>query len=395
MGQLLAEYLWPRYGETGKVRLALGGRNRSKLETVHRNLNADDRLPIIVGNASDQTFLDVLVGGTSVVVSTVGPYARYGSELVAACVQNGTDYCDLTGEPQWMRRMIDAHQIAAEDTGARIVHACGFDSIPSDLGVWFLQEEAKKTFGRAANRIRMRVGKMRGGISGGTVASMLNLVEEARQNREVAGIIKNPYSLAPDGMRKGVTQENVGTLAYDRDLNKWVGPFIMAAVNTKVVHRSNALFENAWGDSFRYDEAMVMGGGIKGAFKAAVFSGGMGAFLMGAAFSPTRQLMKKAFLPKPGEGPSPKEQKNGFYTLHFTGTDSEGNLSRVKVTGDRDPGYGSTAKILGESAVCLLKDVSPGDLSGGFWTPSIAMGPKLIDRLIANAGLTFEVVANL
>lgn len=394
VGRLLAAYLWRRYGDTGDVRLALAGRDRSKLEAVHRHLNADDRLPIIVGSASDEAFLDAMTGGASVVVSTVGPYARYGSRLVAACVQNGTDYCDLAGEPQWIRRMIDAHQNRAEDTGARIVHACGFDSIPSDLGVWYLQEEMHKRFGRPADRISMRVGAMRGGVSGGTVASMLHLVEEAQRDRAVARIAKNPYALAPEGMRSGVTQDNVATLAYDRDLRRWVGPFIMAAINTKVVHRSHALLGNAWGPAFRYDEAMVMGAGIKGAFRAAAFAGGLHAFLLGAAFNPTRGLMKRAFLPKPGEGPSPEAQKTGFFKLSFIGTGAEGNRLRVNVTGDRDPGYGSTSKMLGESAVCLLRDVSPAQLAGGFWTPSTAMGPTLMDRLTANAGMTFEVAAD-
>jgi short subunit dehydrogenase-like uncharacterized protein len=233
---------------------------------------------------------------------------------------------------------------------------------------------------------------MRGGLSGGTVASILNLVEEVRRDPEVANIAKNPYSLAPEGMRTGVRQDNVSTLAYDRDLQKWVGPFIMAAVNTKVVHRSHALLGCPWGKEFRYDEAMVMGAGIRGAFRAATFAGGLGAFFLGVAFSPTRFLMKTTVLPKPGEGPSPKEQENGFYKLHFIGKDQKGNQLQVRVTGDRDPGYGSTSKMLGESALCLLKDITPEELSGGFWTPATAMGQKLMYRLTSNAGLSFEVV---
>lgn len=392
VGQLLIEYLWPRYGASGEVRFALGGRNRSKLETIHRQVNADDRLSIIVGDASNEVFLDGLTRNTKVVISTVGPYARYGSLLVEACAKNGTDYCDLSGEPQWMRRMIDAHQKTAEDSGARIIHTCGFDSIPSDLGVLFLQHEAENRFGHALEYVKMRVGAMRGGLSGGTVASILNLVEEVRRDPEVANIAKNPYSLAPEGMRKGVRQDNVSTLAYDRDLQKWVGPFIMAAVNTKVVHRSHALLGCPWGKEFRYDEAMVMGAGIKGAFRAATFVGGLGAFFLGAGFSPTRSLMKATVLPKPGEGPSPKEQEAGFYKLHFIGKDQKGNQLRVRVTGDRDPGYGSTSKMLGESALCLLKDIAPEELSGGFWTPATAMGQKLMGRLTSNAGMSFEVV---
>jgi short subunit dehydrogenase-like uncharacterized protein len=392
VGQLLIKYLWPRYGASGEVRFALGGRNRSKLETIHRNVNADDRLSVIVGDASDEGFLDVLTRSTKVVVSTVGPYAKYGSSLVEVCAKNGTDYCDLTGEPQWMRRMIDANLKTAEESGARIIHTCGFDSIPSDLGVLFLQDEAQNRFGYAMENVKMRVSAMRGGLSGGTVASILNLVEEVRRDPEIANIAKNPYALAPEGMRKGVRQENVGTLEYDRDLQKWVGPFIMAAVNTKVVHRSNALLGYPWGKEFRYDEAMVMGAGIKGALRAATLAGGLGAFFLGAVLSPTRFLMKATVLPKPGEGPSPKEQETGFYKLHFIGKDQKGNQLQVRVTGDRDPGYGSTSKMLGESALCLLKDIAPEELPGGFWTPATAMGQKLMARLTSNAGISFEVV---
>jgi len=392
VGQLLAGYLWPRYGVTGEIRFALAGRSRSKLEAVHQKIQADDRLALIVGDASDETFLDALTQNTKIVISTVGPYAKFGSALVAACAANGTDYCDLTGEPQWMRRMIDAHQRQAESSGARIIHTCGFDSIPSDLGVLYLQNEARNRFGHALQRVKLRVKSIRGGISGGTVASILNVVEEIRRDPEVARIAKNPFALAPDGMRTGVRQHNVTTLEYDRDVNSWVGPFIMAAVNTRVVHRSNALRGHAWGQDFQYDEAMVMGAGVKGVARAVSFAGGLSAFFLGAVFSPTRFLMKKLLLPKPGEGPSPEDQEKGYYKLHLIGKDQDGNQLRVAVTGDRDPGYGSTSKMLGESAVCLLQDITAEDLAGGFWTPATALGHKLIDRLTANAGLTFEVV---
>jgi len=391
IGQLLIAYLWPRYGKSGEVRFALGGRNRSKLESIHRQMNADDRLSITVGDASDDGFLDNLTRNAKLVVSTVGPYAKYGSPLVEACARNGTDYCDLTGEPQWMRRMIDANQKTAEESGARIIHACGFDSIPSDLGVLFLQHEAQHRFGHALEHVKMRVSSIRGGLSGGTVASILNLVEEARRDPEIANIAKNPYALAPEGMRKGIRQDNVSALKFDGDLQKWIGPFIMAAVNTKVVHRSHALLGCPWGKEFRYDEAMVMGSGIRGALRGAAFAGGLGAFLLGAGFSPTRALMKTTVLPKPGEGPSPEEQETGFYKLHFIGKSQKGASLRLKVTGDRDPGYGSTSKMLGESALCLLKDIARDELSGGFWTPATAMGRKLMDRLTSSAGMSFDI----
>lgn len=392
VGRLLTGYLWPRYGATDEIRMAIGGRSRSRLEEVHRMVNADDRLGMLVGDASDEDFLGTMARNARVVISTVGPYARYGSPLVAACASAGTDYCDLTGEPQWIRRMIDAHQKTAAGSGARIIHTCGFDSIPSDMGVLFLQEEAQKRFGHALPQVKLRVAAIRGGLSGGTVASILNVAEEMRRDPEVVKWAKNPFSLAPEGMRRGVRQPNVSGPAYDRDLDRWVGPFIMAAVNTKVVHRSNALLGYPWGKSFQYDEAMVMGKGIKGAFQATALSSGLGAFFMGALFAPTRFVMKKTFLPKPGEGPSRKERETGFFKLHLIGKDQQGNQLRAMVTGDRDPGYGSTSKMLGESAVCLLKDIDDSSPAGGFWTPASGMGRALINRLTVHAGLTFEII---
>ena len=390
VGRLLAKYLWPKYGASGEIRLALGGLDKSELESVHKDLKADDRLPLIVGNAFDEPFIYALTKNTRLVVTTVGPYARYGSSLVAACAANGTDYCDLSGETQWMHRMISAHQKTAEASGARIVHACGFDSIPSDLGVLFLQTLAQKRFGHPMTDVKMRVKSIRGKLSGGTVASMLNVIEEVRSDPQVAKIAKNPYALAPEGMQSGVRQPNVSTFEYDADVESWVAPFVMAAVNTRVVHRSNALMEHAWGTAFRYDEAMMMGRGLTGRIRATAFAGTLGAFLAGSYFTPTRFLMKKTLLPKPGEGPSLEERESGFYKLYLIGKDPEGNELRVTVKGDRDPGYGSTSKMLGEAAVCLFSDIGKKEVSGGFWTPATAMGQKLIDRLTANAGLTFE-----
>jgi len=392
VGRLLAGYLWQQYGTNNKIRFSLGGNDLSALTTLQRDLNADDRLPLIVGDAFDEGFLDAMTKKASVVVSTVGPYAKYGSSLVAACAANGYDYCDLSGETQWMYKMINAHQQDAEASGARIVHSCGFDSIPSDLGVLFLQDQAKERFGHAMNRVKLRVKAIRGGASGGTVASILNVIEEIRRDKDVLKIMKNPYALAPEGMRSGVRQPNVTTFEYDKDAESWVAPFLMAAVNTRVVHRSNALMDHAWGSDFTYDEALMTGDGMMGRLRAASVAGVLGAFFIGGALAPTRAIMKKTFLPKPGEGPSPEKRENGFYKLLLIGKDDDGNTMRVMVSGDRDPGYGSTCKMLGEAAACLLKDIDKTKLTGGFWTPATALGQPLIDRLVANAGLTFEVI---
>lgn len=389
VGRLTAAYLWPRYGADGAVRMALGGRDAAALEAVRRDLNADETLPIVVGDAFDKNFMDSLTRKTRLVVSTVGPYARYGAEMVAACAANGTDYCDLAGEAQWMHQMIHAHQQTAEASGARIVHACGFDSVPSDIGVLFLQNEAMRRFGHPMSRVRLLVKAMRGGLSGGTFASILKFIEDIRKDPEVAKIAKNPYALVPAERRPDARQPSVSAFGYDTDAKTWIGPFLMAAVNTRVVHRSNFLRDFSWGRDFVYDEAVMTGRGVAGSFKAGAVSLGLGAMALGGAFAPTRGIMRTFLLPKPGQGPSPEEQENGFYNLRLFGSDSDGNRLRVTVKGDRDPGYGSTSKMLGESAVCLLTDVDRQTVKGGFWTPSTAMGTALLDRLTANAGLSF------
>ncbi|MFO7931279.1 MAG: saccharopine dehydrogenase NADP-binding domain-containing protein [Desulfosalsimonas sp.] len=392
VGRLAADYLWQVYGKTDRVRLALGGRRHSELKALHRDLKADERLQVIVGDALDTDFLDGMTRKARLVISTVGPYARYGSPLVAACAENGCDYCDLAGEPQWIHRMIRAHQKDAEASGARIVNACGFDSIPSDMGVYFLQKQARQRLGRSLSRVKMLVRAMRGGASGGTVASIINLVEESRRNPEVTRILKNPYSLAPAGMQTGVRQPGVSRPQFDADAESWVAPFVMAAVNTRIVHRSNALADYYYGSDFKYHEAVLTGKGFKGRLRAIRFSVLTGVFFAAAAFAPARKLMQKLILPKPGQGPSRQKQEKGFYKLAFIGKDNSGNRMHARVEGDRDPGYGSTKKMLAESAVCLLHDIPEQETGGGFWTPSTAMGEKLLERLVTNAGLSFKIL---
>jgi len=388
VGQILCRYLVERHGTDGEVTWAIAGRNQAKLDAVAADTGAD--VERIVADVTDAEALDALTRSTRVVISTVGPYALYGSPLVEAAVANGTDYCDLTGEPQWMQKMIDAHHATAVETGARIVHSCGFDSIPSDLGVWFTQQQSRKRFGQTCNRIAMRVKAMRGGASGGTIASMMNAIEEAIADKELRKILANPYALAPEGMRTGVRQPDIKRPTRDDASGAWAAPFVMASVNTRIVQRTHALLGRPWGDNFLYDEAMLMGGGPPGLVKASVLVGGLVGFMGLAALGPTRSLLGR-FLPKPGEGPSPEAQEAGYYDIRFYGTTANGQTIRTKVTGDRDPGYGSTARMLGESAACLL-ELEHDDIGGGFWTPTTALGDQLIERLDANAGLTFSVV---
>lgn len=394
-GQLLAEYLLRRHGADGNLRWALAARNQVKLAKVKDELGAKaEHLPVLIADSNDRTSLDEMVTKTKAICSTVGPYALYGTELVAACAAAGTDYCDLTGEVPWMRRVLDEYLDEAKASGARIVHCCGFDSIPSDLGVWFLQQQAVERLGQPCSKIRMGVERMRGTMSGGTAASMVNIIEETRANPEVKKIASNPYALCPPDQRKGPRQPYVKGPTFDDGLDSWLAPFVMAAINTRVVHRSHALQDRPWGDDFQYDEAMMTGRGFAGRRRAWTWSAALGGFALGSSFSPTRSLLKKRFLPKPGEGPSAEEQEKGFYRLLFDGHTTDGERLQVRVTGDRDPGYGSTSKMLGEAAVALAKDLPREDLKGGFWTPSTALAEVLKPRLETHAGLTFEVVEN-
>ena len=393
VGQILCRHLVQRHGTgrdvDGSLRWAIAGRDAAKLDIVADATGAD--VERIVADASDPDALAELATSTRVVVSTVGPYALYGSPLVAAVVAAGTDYCDLTGETQWMRRMIDAHAAAAELTGARVVHACGFDSIPSDLGVWFTQQRAIEKLGAPCEHISMRVKTLQGGASGGTVASMMNVVEEATHDSDLRRLLADPYALAPVDMRVGPEQPDINRPVRDPASGGWAAPFVMAAVNTRVVQRSHALLGRPWGPEFRYDEAMMTGTGPLGAAKAGAIAAGIGASLGLAALGPTRRFLERFVLPKPGEGPTPAAQEKGSFDIRFFGTSADGRSIRTRVTGDRDPGYGSTAQMLGETAVALV-DLDPDQLGGGFWTPSTAFGDGLVERLEAHAGLRFDVL---
>jgi short subunit dehydrogenase-like uncharacterized protein len=389
VGQILCRRMVERHGVDGPLRWAIAGRNPAKLDRVAADTGAE--VERIVADAADTDALAALASATKVVASTVGPYALYGSPLVAAVAEAGTDYCDLTGEPQWMRRMIDAHTATAEASGARIVHTCGFDSIPSDLGVWHLQQQATERFGEPCEHVAMRVAGMRGGASGGTIASMMNLMEEASADRDLRRLLADPYALAPADLRTGPPQRDINRPQRDQASGEWVAPFVMAAVNTRVVHRTHALLGRPWGPGFTYDEAMLAGSGPIGAAKAGGISGAMAAGMGLAAFGPTRRALSRWVLPEPGEGPSPEAQEKGSFDLRFFGSTASGRTIRTRVTGDRDPGYGGTARMLAEAAVALV-DRDPEEVGGGFWTPATAFGDRLVERLEAHAGLRFDVL---
>jgi len=389
-GQLVVEYLAQTYGVDGALRWAIAGRNRSKLEAVRQSSLAAaqrDQLPILLADSADRDSLAALVARTRVMCTTVGPYAKYGTPLVAACVDAGTHYCDLTGEVQWMARVIPQYQTAAEASGARIVHTCGFDSVPFDMGCWYLQQVMFERHGVYARQVKARVGRNRGAASGGTIASILNMLEEAGHDPSVRRTVANPYALYPTGTPAGRDGADQTGAKFDADFQQWTSPFIMAAINTRVVRRSNALLGFPWGKDFRYDEATLN----KSRHKATLASVAGGVGLAALALGPTRKLAQR-FLPKPGEGPTREQREAGYYEVFFRGIDPD-NRSRdtlIKVSGDLDPGYGSTSRMLGEAAVCLAQDKL--GVGGGFWTPASALGAQYLERLTGKAGLTFAVV---
>ncbi|CAA0125479.1 Putative trans-acting enoyl reductase [Halioglobus japonicus] len=389
-GQLVVEYLAKTYGVDGDLRWAIAGRNQNKLDAVRRAcLPAAQReqLPILLADSDNAASLAEMVQQTKVICTTVGPYAKYGTPLVAACVEAGTDYCDLTGEVQWMARVIPQYQAAAEASGARIVHTCGFDSVPFDMGNWFVQQQMFERHGLYAQQVKARVGRNRGAASGGTIASILNMMEEAGRDPSIRRQVANPYSLYPAGTPSGQDGADQSGAVYDKDFGRWTSPFIMAAVNTRVVRRSNALLNFPWGEDFRYDEATLDDSRYKAIRNSVAGLVGM----MALAVGPTRRLAQR-FLPKPGEGPTQKQREAGYYEVFFLGINPADRSmdTLIKVTGDMDPGYGSTSKMLGEAAVSLALDKTT--TPGGFWTPASAMGDSYLQRLTASAGLSFESV---
>lgn len=389
-GTLVAEYLLRQYGADGELRWALAGRSEKKLQEVRTGLGpAASDLKLIVADSFDKAALKEMASNTRVVLTTVGPYALYGSDLVEACVDSGTHYCDLAGEVQWIRQMIDTHQERAEATGAKIVNCCGFDSIPMDIGVWFLQDAVQEKFGAYCQSISMMVKAAKGTASGGTLASMMNLIKESRKDRSIARVLIHPYSLNPEGEREGPDRRDQQKLVYREDAQCWTAPFVMAGVNTKIVRRSHALTGYPYGKDFRYDESVATGRGFGGWLKAAVMTMGIGALVLFASFTPTRNFLQRFVLAKPGEGPDRELQQSGFFNLMQIGVLPDGKVVRSRITGDQDPGYGSTSKMLSECAVCLARDKL--DVGGGVWTPASVMARPLIKRLRENAGLTFDL----
>ena len=388
VGVLVSEYLVNHYSNNYKI--AIAGRSKSKLARLKSRLNTQD-IDVLVGDANDDQFLDVMVKQTKLVISTVGPYAIYGEPLVKACVENGIDYCDLTGEPQWIWQMLTNYEERAKQTGARILHCCGFDSIPSDLGVFQIQQLAQQEWGEYCQQIHYRFKASKGGFSGGTVASMLNAIKQITNDKSKARLLKTPYALIPIKSNDMPYQQAVKSLEKDSESGHYLAPFIMASINTKVVHRTNYLLGFPWAKSFLYDEAMQLESGFKGWWKGFILVSGLALFGLSASFTWSRNFLEKYMLPKPGEGPSDEMIKNGYFKVELIGKSLEGKTLNLSVTGQGDPGYGSTCKMISETALLLL--ATNKDKTGvGFLTPASALGSDLVNRLEKHADVKFNKV---
>jgi short subunit dehydrogenase-like uncharacterized protein len=378
-GQLVAAYV-KQSAEAGGLRWAIAGRSRDKLEALALGV------PIVVGDALDPAAMRELAARTKVVCTTAGPFARYGSELVAACAEAGTHYCDLTGEVAWMRRMIDAHHERAVETGARIVHTCGFDSIPSDLGTWATQQAFHAKFGAWAGKVTALFGEQSGGFSGGTVASALDTMREASADPQVRALLDNPYALDPDPAGPHPDAPDDRSIGWEPHLEMFTAPFVMAQVNTRVVRRGHALAGAPWGKDFLYREVMSTPGNVRGAAIAVGIAGALAALGFALGRPALRdQLGRHA--PKPGDGPSAEARARGHWKLRLVAEGERDQLLIYNVSDRADPGYSSTAKMLGEAALCLALD--PLTSRGGVQTPSVAMAQPLLDRL-RRAGLVFD-----
>lgn len=392
-GELVAEYLAQFNDSEEDLKWAIAGRNLKKLEGVRQRLaklnESWSDLPLIEADSTDPESLRAMARRAKVVCSTVGPYAKYGTPVVEACVSEGAHYCDLTGETPWVREMIDAHHDAAKTKGLRIVHCCGFDSIPSDMGTYVLQQEAKARFDKPCEQANLYVMAAKGGFSGGTVASLAEGVEEAKRNPKVRDVMMDPYGLNPRDNKPSIKQRDQMTAKWAEDIKRWTGPFVMAVVNTRVVRRSNALMGDAYGEDFRYSESMSTGDGLKGRVAANAMAAGIGAFVGAMTVGPVRSLLVNKVLPAAGEGPDKKSREEGFFKIKIVGhVDGEPALHAL-VEGDKDPGYGYTSLMLGQAAMCLAKDKLPG--SGGVLTPASSMGDALVKRL-REAGMRLEAV---
>jgi trans enoyl reductase len=395
VGKLTAEYLAVAGGD---ARIALAGRSQDKLLAVRETLGEKAQSwPLITADASQPSTLDAMAAHTQVVVTTVGPYAKYGLPLVAACAAAGTDYADLTGEAMFMRESIDEHHKQAVDTGARIVHSCGFDSIPSDLTVYALYKAIVEDGAGELTDTTFVVRRMAGGFSGGTYASMAGVMRAMSSDAEVRRQLEDPYTLTPDrgaepefGPQSDIPWRRGREIAPELD-GVWITGFIMGPVNTRVVRRSNALQDWAYGRRFRYAECQSLGSSVAAPVASAVATGvGTAVTGLGSRFlHKVPEKVVERILPNPGTGPSERARERGHYTVETYTTTTTGARYRATMSQKGDPGYKATSVLLGESGLALALDRDRLSDMRGVLTPAAAMGDALLARFPA-AGVSLE-----
>ncbi|WP_326546066.1 saccharopine dehydrogenase NADP-binding domain-containing protein [Mycolicibacterium sp. ND9-15] len=395
VGKLTAEYL----AKAGSgARIALAGRSRDKLLAVRDTLGDNAQSwPLITADASQPSTLNAMAAAAQAVVTTVGPYARYGLPLVAACAAAGTDYADLTGESLFIRESIDLYHKQAADTGARIVHSCGFDSIPSDLTVFALYRRAQQDAAGELTDTNLVVRALKGGVSGGTAASMIEVMRAASSDAEARRVMNDPYTLTSDraaepelGGQPDLRWRRGGEIAPELE-GYWVGPFVMAAVNTRIVRRSNALLDYAYGRGLEYGEQMSMGKSALAPVASALAAAGNATTMaLGSRYfhRVPRKLVDRV-LPKPGTGPSERTRENGRYTVETYTSTTTGARYRAVMSQKGDPGYKATSVLLGESGLALALDRDRLSDLRGVLTPAAAIGDALLARFPA-AGVRLE-----
>ncbi|KNX37559.1 saccharopine dehydrogenase family protein [Luteipulveratus halotolerans] len=369
------------------TRIGLAGRTAAKLEKVRSELGprAAD-WPLVIADATDEASLKALAERAKVVITTVGPYAAYGLPLVEACARAGTDYVDLTGEVLFVRRSIDRVSDLAEASGARIVHSCGYDSVPSDLAVMLVAEKAQAD-GAGELTDTTVYATLKGGFSGGTIDSARRQIDEIRADKALRKVALDTFALSParESEPKGEWKDSAA-VRYSDDVKSWTAPFVMAMYNTRIVRRSNALLGHAYGKGFRYREVMRAGDGNRGRATAYAIAGGLGAGFAALSAPFLRPVTDRVF-PSPGEGPSEKAQAEGFFKMECRTITTDGSQYRSTVAAQGDPGYAATSVILGESALCLALERDrcplPAGMNGGVLTPATALGDVLVDRLKA------------
>jgi len=386
-GRLVVEYLWEKYELNNSLNWAIAARDINKLQAINKTI-AQGQIPMEIADSHDEESLNHLCRKAKVVCSTIGPYSIYGTKLVETCILHGCHYCDLSGEVTWMRKMIDQFHEKAEAAQVKIVHSCGFDSIPSDMGVWNLQLAFKEKYGSFAPQVETGVKAMKGGFSGGTFASLSEVMKTATEDHEMKRALLDPHGLDP-GDQKGLSEEkDLRSVQWSASFNSWVAPFIMSTINTRIVRRSHALSNFPYGKNFIYREFSLMGKGVSSWLKAWMMTLPLGVVMSAKPGSFIDRMIQK-WAPSPGEGPSKEERENGFWVFDYRAQNAKGEVLTARMKGDKDPGYGSTSKMLGEAAVCLSLD----DLNSnyGILTPVSAMGEALWTRLHQNAGISFNI----